>query len=233
MKRLIFLAAACLVLNISAHGLEPQDFFEFYSAFAQDREIVLLPEKLRVTLAPGESEKIALVTRPEGLAVRWISDDSAVCTVQDGFLQALREGECTVRVTSGDAEAAKIRVTVRAEKPCITISRDRLSLSAGESALLRATVTPPDPDAEIIWRVDDPHGCAAVSAGMSLCRVRGLDAGTVTVSAALPDGQSARAQVEITKPGSDRAFTLFITLMVICAAALLAIAVYLKGRADK
>ena len=126
-----------------------------------------------------------VTTTPSGQSVSWRSSDTSVVTVSSsGVVTAVGEGTATVTasmVYGGKTYEDGFRVTVRPRPtvlPSIKLSAASMSMTAGETETLTATVTPSDQS--VSWKSSDAS-VAAVSGG----RVTALKEGKATITAVL------------------------------------------------
>jgi len=236
MKRIIIMWAALLFLSVSAAAT---DFYEFYAVWAQtgDEKITLMPSALRVTLEPGSTERLGLITRPSGLAVSWQSGDENICRVSDSSgsgctLVGEHAGECRVTVSCGDASAA-VQVVVKQAAAQISLSRSSVSISEGEVAHLRARVIPESASSDVTWQISPYNDCAAISYGGDICRIKGLDSGEFTVTASLPGGKSASAEVTVHNKSRGNGFRLTVALLMLGSFGLISTGLFMWRRRNE
>lgn len=235
-KKIILFPLLAAALVTHAVCIEPKNFFEFYTVFKPEREkVILMPSSLRVELTPGESETVELISRPRGLDVAWHSSDARVCEISaagnDGCtLKAVSPGECTLSVTHEPSHTqTRISVTVTPPVTRISLDRQTLTLTRGESAVIHAHIDPPGADVGIEWRLT-PQGAAAMSFGGGVCRIKALTAGEFDVSATLRDGRSATAHVTVEGSRDLGGYRLCIALLIFGAVLLIAYALRAYSR---
>ena len=157
----------------------------------------------KLSLKSGASVQLTATVNPSNATdktVSWTSSNSSAAKVSDGKVTAVKAGTATITATAG-GKTASVVVTV-ADNPVtsVSISGDgvsggKLSLKAGASAQLTATVKPDDAtDRKITWTSSDSSvanvmGTGAVTAGSK--------AGTATIKAAA-GGKSASVTVTVT-----------------------------------
>lgn len=107
--------------------------------------------KTELTLAEGGSEKLTATVEPANATnqtVTWSSNNEQVATVADGTVTAVKAGTATIMVTTADgSKTAACEVTVNAPtKPVtnVTLEPTTLTLEAGSTGKLTATVEPSD-----------------------------------------------------------------------------------------
>lgn len=238
MKRLIiWLACALMCIAPCAHGFDVADFFEFYAPCFGEGKVVLMPDCLRLELAPGKSGEIELITRPENLSIVWKNENDAVCTLSDASNSRVRvsahaSGESVVYVMhprSGASALVRVRVSERSVR--IKLDRTDIRMERGESTVIHASLLPDGAEGVIDWRTTAQENVAAMSYGGGVCRIKALSAGEFDISATLEGGQSATAHVTVDAAWSNHGYRVCITLLVCGAVGLIACAWILKRRA--
>ena len=113
--------------------------------------------KTELTLTEGDSETITVTVWPDDATdktVTWSSSDTAIATVEDGKITAVREGSATITAKAGDKTATcglKVEKRIIAVES-IELDKYEVELTEGESVTLVATVKPDDAtDKTIVW----------------------------------------------------------------------------------
>lgn len=88
-------------------------------------------------------------------AVTWSVTPTGICTVDNGIVTPIKNGNCTITATCGN-ESATCNVTVsvvQATKPCtaISLNESELTFTSTDTQTLIATVTPIDTTDIIVW----------------------------------------------------------------------------------
>ena len=144
-----------------------------------------------VEMIEGEELQLTATITPKNASnknVIWSSSDSAIATVADGKVTAVKAGTVTVTATSEDGgKTASCNITI-SEKvyPVTGISLDKKTaeMVEGDELQLTATITPENAsNKNIIWSSSD-SAIATVADG----KVTAVKAGTVTVTATSEDG---------------------------------------------
>ncbi len=144
--------------------------------------ISLNPSSL--SLKVGDNGTVSANLTPEGASgtIEWSSSDSSVATVSGGTVTAVKVGSATITAkVAGTNLTATCSVTVNAAStPAtgITGVPGNLTLKAGASESLSATVEPTNSTDTITWSSSD-SSVATVSGGT----VKGIKAGTATITA--------------------------------------------------
>ncbi|MCD7858286.1 MAG: Ig-like domain-containing protein, partial [Clostridiales bacterium] len=151
-----------------------------------------------LTLEEGETAQLTAAVTPEGWSgtVTWASSDTSVATVDDsGLVTYVSAGSCTITAAADDQMAACAVTCQEAEEEpvtadSLTLSASKVSLAAGASLRLTATVTPEDWSGTVTWASSDTSVATVSSTGL----VTWVSAGSCTISAAA-DGQTATCAV--------------------------------------
>ena len=144
-------------------------------------------EKLELT--EGDTATLTATVSPDNAAdksVTWSSSDAEVASVSGGKVTALKPGTATITAKAGDKTAACAVTVVAKVVPVESVSLDRetLNLTEGETATLKATVTPDDAtDKTVKWSSSDKSIATVSSSG----KVTAVKAGTATITAKAGD----------------------------------------------
>lgn len=115
--------------------------------------------------------------------ITWTSADSGIATVVDGFVTGVSEGEVVITATLNDTVSATATVTVtRVPASSLELNASTLSVKAGATANLTATVLPTDTTDDVTWSSDN-ESVATVVGGV----VTGVAEGTAKITAACGD----------------------------------------------
>ena len=122
--------------------------------------------------------------------VNWDSDDTSVATVANGVVTAVATGTTDITVTTADGNfTATSTVTVTAVGATIpvtgvTLDQSSMTLTAGNSGTLHATVNPNNATNQNISWTSDNTGVATVVGGV----VTAVSAGTANITVTTTDG---------------------------------------------
>ena len=188
-------------------------------AFVQgeDYPIINIPvasvalDQEELSLFAGENETVIASVLPlvaSNQKVTWTSSDDTVATVdENGVVTAVSAGAAVITVTTEDGSlTASCTVTVTVPVTGVSLDKDEMSLTVGETGTLTATVTPENAtNGNITWASDkadvatvDENGVvSAVSAGTAVITVTTEDGSltascTVTVAPKPSSGSSDR-----------------------------------------
>ena len=120
-------------------------------------------DKTELELVEGEDAQLAATVSPDDASdksVSWKSSEAGVATVDDsGKVTAVKAGSTTVTVTTTDgSKTATCTVTVTAKiipVEEVKIEPATLEITEGETAQLKASVSPADADQEVDWTSTD------------------------------------------------------------------------------
>ena len=181
-----------------------------------DKEIKVTGVKLNkseTSLLVGGNETLTATVLPEDATnqnVTWKSDKPEIATVDaNGKVTAVKVGEATITVTTEDGgKTATCKVTVKAATVAVTgvtLNKATLSLIAGASETLTATVAPADAtNKKVTWKSSD----AAVATVDTNGKVTAVKAGEATITVTTEDGgKTATCKVTV-KPNLVSEITL-------------------------
>ena len=164
--------------------------------------------KATLTLIEGASETLTATVAPADATnqkVTWKSSNAAVATVDaTGKVTAVKAGEATITVTTEDgAKTATCKVTVKAATVAVTgvtLNKSALTLIAGASETLTATVAPANAtNKKVTWKSSN----AAVATVDAAGKVTAVKAGEATITVTTEDGaKTAACKVTVTMPVS-------------------------------
>ncbi len=178
----------------------------------------VLPEGLAITGADsttvkgGDIVSLGVTVSPDNAldkTVKWSSGDTAVATVDANgkvtFANVTDTKTVTITATSNAAAAVKASVTFTVEKLVIdnpvtgvTISKDTLELSKGQTGNLSATVIPDNASLKTVtWSSSDESVAEVDADGV----VTAVGMGTATITVKTVDGEkTASCEVTVTEP---------------------------------
>ena len=143
-------------------------------------------DKTSLSLAKGSSATLTATVAPRDATdktVQWSSDNPSVATVdQNGQVTAVNAGSATITATVGD-HSATCQVSVFIPVTSVSLSSTELTLVAGETAVLEASILPDDAtDKNVSWYSSDPD-VATVDGG----RITALSFGGTVITAQVGD----------------------------------------------
>ena len=179
----------------------------YAETYANQKEIKFVnrevkPEKVELsstelTINNGTSTKLNVSVTPADFTanVGWKSSNTDVVTVDSkGKIQARSVGSAIVKVSAGSVSAS-CKITVVQPVTRISLNRSSVSMNAGETFQLTASVQPSTANnKEITWSSDTPETAAVSENGL----VTALKKGTAVITAEAQDGSGVKATSKIT-----------------------------------
>ena len=153
------------------------------------------------TLWVGKTKTLTATLTPttaSNTAIEWSSSNTNVAKVSSkGVVTAKGKGTCTItcKATDGYGAMATCSVTVKQQVTSITLSDASISLYAGKTKSLTATITPQNANEKaIVWYSSDTNVATVDKNGV----VTGVGGGTTTIIATATDGMGACAKCGVT-----------------------------------
>ena len=158
-----------------------------------DKTSVSIPQATTATVTATVSPSDAT-----NKTIKWTSSDESVATVSGGVIKGISIGTATITATSNNGKTATVKVTVTKNDSIIdatgvTISPTSLTLTAGGTDTLTATVTPSNATDKTVTWTSSNTGVATVSNGT----VTAVAEGTATITAKTSNGKTATATVTV------------------------------------
>ena len=158
-----------------------------------------------ITSQIGNSYQLTATVTPSNAtdkSVTWSSSDTSVATVSYSGLvttQGVGTATITCKATDGSGVEATCKVVVRGNPVTnITLSPSTLTLEAGKTKYITATVTPSNAtNKNLTWKSSDTS-VATVSAGVSGANVTAQGVGTATITCTAADGSGVKATCTVT-----------------------------------
>ncbi len=157
--------------------------------------------KTTLSLKKGKTAALSAAVLPsdaDDRSVIWSTSNVKVATVDaKGSVKAVAKGTAviTARAADGSGLTATCIVTVKQPVTKITLNKTSLTLNKGKSGTLKATVTPATADnKKIKWTTSNAKIATVSSKGV----VKGINKGTVTITAAATDGSGKKASCKVT-----------------------------------
>ena len=170
--------------------------------------------KTELSLFVDASETLTATVAPEDASdrdVTWESDDDTIATVTpDGTVTAVAPGQTIITATTSDRNrTATCTVTVTQPVSSITLDKTELSLFAGNSDILKATVAPENASNPVLdWTSDKPNIAAVTVGDDGTVTVKAIAPGEATITAAATDGSNVKAACKVTVTRAVSAITL-------------------------
>ena len=128
-------------------------------------------------------------------AVTWTSSKASVATVDaNGLVTAKKTGEAVITATTagGLTATCKVTVIISAEKIYLTPA---LCIKKGSSKTLKASIFPADTTEKVTWSTSNKKVVTVTSKG----KIKGVKAGTATITAKMSNGKKAVCKVTVVK----------------------------------
>ena len=139
-------------------------------------------DKTSVEVLIGQTVHLSATVLPEATTdktIRWSSSDDSVAMVDEGTVTAHKVGQATIKATCGNKEASCVVNVLPIVVEEISFNKTSVSLKAGETVTLTATVKPDDAtDKTVTWSTSDAS-VATVNDGV----VTAKKVGTATITA--------------------------------------------------
>ena len=191
----IALKAGTAVITVSAQDGSQKKASCIVTVTQPVREISL--DKSSAELAPGKTLQLKATVSPADAtdkSVTWKSSNTAVAKVNSsGLVTAVANGNATITVTAADGSGAESNCLVTVAQPVtgITLNKTTMTLNAGSSETLKATVSPSNAaNKSLTWtssnsavvKVDNAGKVTAVKAGSGIITAEAKDGSGVTRS---------------------------------------------------
>lgn len=158
-------------------------------------------DKMTLSLQVGEAEMITAVVSPSNASdktVIWTSSDLSVATVVDGKVTALKAGTTIITAKAGLC-SVECSVTISDHVESVTLDKQALSLTVGETAELVVDVKPSG-IANVVWNSSN-SSVASVNNGV----VKAVSEGVAVIKAQV-ETKSAECTVDVTGTGKENYF---------------------------
>lgn len=159
------------------------------------------PKKKSVTLNKGKTLQIKVKITPKNVKnkkVTYKSSKKKVASVsKKGKVKGLKVGTAKITVTSNANRKKKATLTVKVVTPVskVTVSPAAATINAGASTTLKASVTPKNAyNKKVNWTTSNKAVATVASNGV----VKGVKAGTATITAKAADGSNKKASCVVT-----------------------------------
>lgn len=143
----------------------------------------------------GSSKTIQMTVTPSDYdrSFTWRSGDESIATVVDGVVTGHSVGSTTITATAASGVSGSCTVTVLSPSSSITLSDTAITLEAGTSYLLTATLVPEDSTDTLTWTSGSTSIASVSSSGL----VTAKSAGTTFITVKSSSGQIATCQVTV------------------------------------
>lgn len=143
----------------------------------------------------GSSKTIQMTVTPSDYdrSFTWRSGDESIATVVDGVVTGHSIGSTTITATAASGVSGSCTVTVLSPSSSITLSDTAITLEAGTSYLLTATLVPEDSTDTLTWTSGSTSIASVSSSGL----VTAKSSGTTFITVKSSSGQIATCQVTV------------------------------------
>ena len=152
-----------------------------------------------ISLNVGETAVLTVAITPVDAAIQditWTSSNPDIATVNHGTIRAQKGGLTTITAECGGKKAECV-VTVIVPVTAITLDKSTLSIFAGSSKQLKATITPEDAtDKDVSWETSNSRVVTVDALG----KVTAITRGQATITAKCGD---CSASCEVTVKGDE------------------------------
>ncbi|WP_273130269.1 Ig-like domain-containing protein [Bacillus weihaiensis] len=145
--------------------------------------------KVTATVAPTDAQD---------KTVQWKSSNSKVATVDSkGNIKGIASGSAIITATTKDNSKVYKKITVKVSTKTVKVNKSSLSITAGKTATLSATVSPSDStDKTVKWTSSNTKIATVDSKGKVTAKTKG----TVTMTASVKGAKDVKVNVTVTAP---------------------------------
>lgn len=182
---------------IIASGTISSDVVSYTTKTIPAEQVVLSDDELRMSV--GNTYKLTATVLPENTTdvLSWENTNPNIAEIsQDGVVKAIKTGQTVITAKAGTKTAVCL-VSVGPVAESVSLDQVSLSLVKGETAQLKATLTPADAIEPVVWSSSD-EAVATVSDG----KVTAVDAGKATITVRAGD-KSASCEVTVSIPSES------------------------------
>ena len=193
-------------LNVWSSGsLAYSDFADSLQFFPVGEDIVIPVTSITLNndstgILLGGTTTLTATVLPDNATdktVTWTTSDASVASVSNGVVTAKKVGTATIIAKAGDKSASCVVTILPIEVTQVVLNRTSITLHAGETAQLVATISPSDAtDNTIIWTTSN-----ATVATVDNGAVVALSAGTADITARSNNGLTATCSIAVVGNG--------------------------------
>ncbi len=145
----------------------------------------------------GSTFTLTATVAPSNTTVKtiiWTSNDTSIATVSNGTVKGIKAGTATITAKTSNGKTATCKVTVNnVNATGITLNKTSSNLNVGDTLTLTATISPANTTVKTITWSSNNTAIATVSNGS----VKGIKAGTATITAKTSNGKTATCSVTV------------------------------------
>ena len=178
-----------------AEGAEAYPEESLTECAAQTPKAAIAIEVTPSKIAIGVGETYLGLRAAAPSRVTWTTSSKKVAKVdaETGAITGVRRGTCSVTATAADGSTATCTVTVAKKPGKVSLDRSALSLSAGMTARLKASVPSGTASGQVTFTSGKPK-CVSVDGSGNLTA---LAPGAATITASTYNGKTARCKVTV------------------------------------
>ncbi len=161
------------------------------------KQVILTAEQNSVVV--GSTLQLTVAIKPEDATIQSVvyssSDDAVLTVTQDGLVTGTGYGKATVTAESADGRAKdKLSISVKQPPESVSVSPASLTLAAGKSRQLQASVLPKTADDKtVVWTSADESIATVSRTG----KVTGVSRGETVITAACKDNAAASFDIPV------------------------------------
>lgn len=161
------------------------------------------PKKKTVTLVKGKTLQIKVKITPSNAKnkkVTYKSSKKKIASVTSkGKVKGIKKGTAKITVTAKDGSKKKATLTVKVVNPVkvktVKLNKTSVSIDIGKTYTLKASISPNNAtDKTVSWTTSNKAVATVTSKGV----VKGVKAGTATITATAKDGSKKKATCKVT-----------------------------------
>lgn len=157
--------------------------------------------KSSLNIANKQTVKVVASIAPADAEIKtvlWKSSNTKVATVDSkGNIKGLDSGSATITATAKDNTKIYKKLTVKVSAKTVKLNKTSLSITAGKTETLKASVSPTDStDKAVKWSSSNTKIATVDSKG----KITGKAKGTATITATVKSAKSAKVKVSVKSP---------------------------------
>lgn len=147
------------------------------------------------TMIVGDTQKASLIgTYDDTAKIKWSSSDKTIATVSsNGKITAVSDGKVKIYAhIDGKKYSKTIKIV---DGVNVSLNKSSASIKVGKTLTLKATTSPSDIDTDLTWSSSNTKVASVSNKGI----VKGLKAGTATITVKTSDGNKATCKITVKK----------------------------------
>ena len=147
------------------------------------------------TMIVGDTQKASLIgTYDDTAKIKWSSSDKTIATVSsNGKITAVSDGKVKIYAhIDGKKYSKTIKIV---DGVNVSLNKSSASIKVGKKLTLKATTSPSNIDTDLTWSSSNTKVASVSSKGV----VKGLKAGTATITVKTSDGNKATCKITVKK----------------------------------